>query len=50
MKAKCLIQFYDKDAKKVRKKGDIFDVTTKRFNEIISKGRYVEAVEDEKKA
>ena len=48
MKAKVLIPFKDKETKKVRKKGDIIDVTAKRFNEITKAGRYIEAVEDEK--
>lgn len=48
MKAKVLIPFKDKETKKDRKKGDIIDVTPKRFNEIIAKGRFIEAVEDEK--
>lgn len=45
IKAKCLIPFYDSAAKVDRKKGDIFDVTPARFNEITKKGRYIEAYE-----
>lgn len=41
MKAKVLMQFYDKDAKVVRKKDDIFEVTPARFQEITLKGRYI---------
>lgn len=48
MKAKVKIQFYDSVAKKQRKKGEIFDVTPQRFNEICTKGAYVEAAEDQK--
>lgn len=48
MKAKVLIQFYDSVAKKVRKKGDVIDVTPSRFNEIRNKGAFIEAVNDEK--
>ena len=49
MKAKVLISFRDKVTKKVRKVGDIIDVTHARFNEITRKGRYVETyVEPEK--
>lgn len=49
MKAKVLISFRDKVTKKVRKAGDIIDVTPARFNEITRKGRYIEAyVEPEK--
>lgn len=48
MKVKVRIQFYDTVNKKVQKVGDIIDVTPSRFNEILKKGRFVEAVEDEK--
>lgn len=48
MKAKVRIRFYDSVAKKVRKKGDVFDVNPTRFNEIRNKGNYIEAVNDEK--
>lgn len=48
MKAKVKIQFYDSVAKKVRKKGDVIDVTPVRFNEILHKGNFIEAVADEK--
>jgi hypothetical protein len=48
MKAKVKIQFYDSVAKKVRKKGDVIDVTPERFNEIRNKGAYIEAAEDQK--
>lgn len=48
MKAKVLVRFYDTAAKKVRKAGDIIDVTPARFNEITKKGKYIEAADDEK--
>ena len=50
MKVKVRIQFYDTVNKKVQKVGDIIDVTPTRFNEILKKGRFVEAVEDNKPA
>lgn len=45
LKAKVLIPFYDTVAKVNRKKGDTFDVTPARFNEITRKGRYIEVYE-----
>jgi hypothetical protein len=48
MKAKVKIQFYDSVAKKVRKKGEVIDITPARFNEIRNKGAFIEAVNDEK--
>ena len=48
MKVKVLIPFRDKETKKAYKKGDIIDVTVKRFNEITTKGRYVELIEETK--
>lgn len=48
MKAKVLIPFRDKETKKEYKKGDIIDVTTKRCNEIMTAGRFIQLVEDEK--
>jgi hypothetical protein len=46
MKAKVLIPFTDKETGQKRKKGDVFNVTAIRFNEIIAKGRYIEAVDE----
>ena len=46
MKAKVLIKFYDTEAKVVRNKGDIIDITPTRFNEIQHKGRFVEAYDE----
>lgn len=48
IKVKALVQFYDKAEKKKRMKDEVFDVTPERFNEIIKKGRYIEAVAEEK--
>lgn len=48
MKAKVLIAFFDTESKKKRNVGDIIDISTARFNEIIRKGLYIEAVEDTK--
>lgn len=50
MKAKVLHDFYDKEAKKKRKKDDVIDITPARFNEITRKGRYVEAYAEPEKA
>lgn len=50
MKVKVLIPYKDKETKKIHKKGDVIDVTVKRFNEITTKGRYIQPVEDEKPA
>ena len=46
IKAKVLIDFYDKEAKKNRKKGEVIDITPVRFNEITRKGRYIEVCEE----
>ena len=48
MKAKVLIPFRDKETKKEHKKGSTIDVTADRFNEINKKGRFLEAVEENK--
>ena len=50
MKARVLIKFYDSQAKVVRQKGDVIDVTPARFNEITLKGRYIEAYVEPPKA
>lgn len=49
MKVKVLIPFYDKETKKTHKKGDVLDITAKRFNEIAEKGKYVQPVDEEVK-
>lgn len=49
MKAKVLIPFKDKETKKAYKKGDIIDVTVKRFNEITKQGKFIELVEENEK-
>lgn len=48
MKVKVLIPFSDKHTGEKYKKNDIIDVTAKRFNEITTKGRYVEPIEENK--
>ena len=48
MKAKVLIPFRDKENKKEYKKGDIIDVSVKRFNEITKAGKYIQLIEDDK--
>ena len=46
MKVKVLIPFTDKETGKECKKNEIINVTAKRFNEIIKKGKLIEAVDD----
>lgn len=46
MKVKVLIPYRDKETKKECKKGDIIDVTVKRFNEITAKGRYIQPIDE----
>ncbi len=46
MKVKVLTSFRDKENKKVYKKDEVIDVTVKRFNEITTKGRYIQPVEE----
>lgn len=48
MKAKVLIAFTDKVTGKKYKPNKVIDLTASRFNEILSKGRYIEAYEVEK--
>lgn len=48
MKVKTRIPFFDKVAKKARKKDEVFDCTPARFAEITQKGKFVEPVEDQK--
>ena len=48
MKVKVLIPFCDKNTGKKYKKADIIDITVMRFNEITTKGRYVEPIEETK--
>ncbi len=48
VKAKVLIPFTDKHTgKKYEKVGEIIEISAKRFNEITSKGRLIELVEEE---
>ena len=46
MKVKVIIPFRDKETKKKYKKGDIIDVTAKRYNEIVTKARFVELIRE----
>lgn len=48
MKAKVLIPFRDKVTKKEYKKGDVIEITEKRFEEIAKKGKFL-ALHTEKK-
>lgn len=47
MKAKVVIPFNDKYTGKEYKKGDVIEVTAKRFNEITNKGKFIQLVEEE---
>lgn len=49
MKAKVLMRFRDKETKKLHEAGEIIDVTTKRVNEIMRKGGYIELIEEAEK-
>lgn len=44
IKAKVLIPFFDKYNGKKYKKGDTLEVSPKRFDEILTKGKLIEAV------
>ena len=46
MKVIVLIPFCDKYNGKTYKKGDTIEVTAKRFNEIVAKGKYIQLVEE----
>ncbi len=48
MKVKVLIPFTDKHTGAQHKKDDILEISAKRFNEIIGKGKFVEAVDESK--
>lgn len=48
VKVKILIPFIDKETGKFYEKvGDVIELTPKRFNEITSKGKFIQLVEDE---
>lgn len=50
MKAKVIVKFKDKETGKVRKVNEIFDCTKKRFEEILTVGKFVEEYKgDDKK-
>ena len=46
MKVKVLIPFTDKHTGKKHWKGETFDASASRINEILKKGKYVELVEE----
>lgn len=45
-KVKALIQFKDLKEMKLRKIGDVFDVSNERFDEILAKGDWVEEIQE----
>ena len=49
MKARVIKAFVDKQSKKVRKIGEVFDCTAERLGEIQKAGSFVEPVPFEKK-
>lgn len=46
IKVKVLSPFFDKHNGKKYKKGDTLEVSPERFNEILTKGKLIEAVEE----
>lgn len=49
-KVKCLQTFRDKHTNKIRRKGETFNVTEERFEEILKVGKLVEKVTEPTKA
>lgn len=49
MKVKVIQKFRDKETRKVRLVGEVFECSDKRFKEIESAGDYIEIVPEEKK-
>lgn len=47
LKATVLIPFTDKHTGKKHKKDDVLEITAKRFNEILEKGKLIQLVDDE---
>ena len=47
MKAKVIKKFRDKKTKEIRKTGEIFEVSKKRFEEILAVGPFVEEYKEE---
>ncbi len=45
-KVVCLQNFRDKNTNKIRRKGETFNVTEERFNEILKVAKLVEKVAD----
>lgn len=50
MKARVMMPFKDKETGKMRKVGEVIEVTPTRFKEIKKSGRYVAPVTEEAKA
>lgn len=46
MKVKVLKKFIDRQEKAVRQPGEVFECTEERYNEIMSKNRLIEPVEE----
>lgn len=46
MKVKVLIPFTDKHTGKKHYKGETFDASASRINEILAKGKYIKLVEE----
>jgi hypothetical protein len=49
MKVKVVSKFIDKETKKVRKVGEEFSCTEKRYDEILQVGNFVVKVEEKEK-
>lgn len=47
MKVKVLKRFKDKHTNQIHKVGDMLDVTKKRYEEILTKGKLVEEIDEE---
>lgn len=46
MKVKVLVRFIDKHTGEIHRAGEEFDCTPERYEEILSKGNFVEAIEE----
>lgn len=47
MKVKVLKKFIDRQEKAVRQPGEVFECTPERYNEIMSKNRLIEPIEED---
>lgn len=47
MKVKVLKKFIDRQEKAVRQPGEVFECTEERYNEIMSKNRLIEPIEED---